>query len=297
MTSKRRYDLLHTRLDSFTRMLPGVESGEAGAVHRTRVASRRLRELLPVLQLDHGRIRKLSRRLRKLTRRLGTIRELAVLSSLIDELQNARPAAGKSLQKIGDTIVSDRESAQRRLKHKDVSGDLRRLEKKLEALASELEDADRRASRGRGWRWAIDARVARRALLLKHAIREAGSMYVPERIHGVRLAVKKLRYGLELSVEAAGLKATPELRTLKRNQDLLGRLRDLHVLVERVRREQAAMNPPDLAAWRELDAVVASLENNCRRLHARYVRQRSALTAICDRLGVRATAAAARRTG
>ena len=36
----------------FTRMLQGVEDGDVHALHRTRVASRRLREVLPVLQLD-----------------------------------------------------------------------------------------------------------------------------------------------------------------------------------------------------------------------------------------------------
>jgi CHAD domain-containing protein len=276
-------------------MLPGVESGEVGAVHRMRVASRRLRELLPILQLDSAAVRKMSKRLRKAARRLGTVRELDVLLTLIDELHGARPS-DKALRRIVQALRKAREEAGRRLVHKDVAGDLRRVEKKLEGLAADLDHLDRGRSRG-GWRWAIDARVAHRASLLKEAIREAGSMYVPDRIHGVRLAIKKLRYGLELSAEAAGLKETPELRALKRGQELLGRLRDLQVLMERVRREQAAMTPPDLAAWRELDALVTTLENNCRRLHARYVRQRTTLSSICDRLSVRAAAAAARRAG
>jgi CHAD domain-containing protein len=295
MTSTRRYDLLRTRLDSVTRMLPGVESGEVGAVHRMRVASRRLRELLPILQLDSAVVRKMNRRLRKVTRRLGTVRELDALLLLIDELHGTRPS-DKALRRIVQTLRKARHEAGRRLTHKDVAGDLRRLEKKLEGLAADLDDLDRGRSRG-GWRWAIDARVAHRASLLKEAIREAGSMYVPDRIHSVRLAIKKLRYGLELSAEAAGVKETPDLRALKRGQELLGRLRDLQVLMERVRREQAAMTPPDLAAWRELDALVATLENNCRRLHARYVRRRTTLSSICDRLSVRAAAAAARRVG
>jgi CHAD domain-containing protein len=276
-------------------MLPGVESGEVSAVHRMRVASRRLRELLPVLQLDNAVVRKMNRRLRKVTRRLGSVRELDVLVSLIDEFHRARPS-DKTLRRMAQTLHKARDDAWRRLMHKDAAGDLRRVEKKLEGLAADLDDLDRGRSRG-GWRWAIDARVAHRASLLKDAIREAGSMYVPDRIHGVRLAIKKLRYGLELSAEAAGLKETPELRALKRGQELLGRLRDLQVLMERVRLEQGAMTPPDLAAWRELDTLVAMLENSCRRLHARYVRQRTALSSICDRLSVRAAAAAARRAG
>ena len=59
-----------------------------------------------------------------------------------------------------------------------------------------------------GWQWAVEARVARRAAALKHAIDEAGSVYLPERLHAVRIALKKLRYGLELWLEAAGSKRT-----------------------------------------------------------------------------------------
>ena len=50
-------------------MLHGVEGGDVRALHRTRVASRRLREVLPVLQLDPDMAHKLGRRLRKITQR------------------------------------------------------------------------------------------------------------------------------------------------------------------------------------------------------------------------------------
>src|SRR6266705_3310076 len=101
MSSTRRYDLLRSRLDRFTRTLHGVESGEIGAVHRVRVASRRLRELLPVLEIE-----------------------------------------------------------------------------------------------------------------------QAGALYLPERLHRVRLALKKLRYGVELAVETAGIKDNSDLVTLRRGQEL-----------------------------------------------------------------------------
>src|SRR5262245_44708856 len=104
MTSTRRYDLLRTRLDSFTRMLPAVEVGEASAVHQTRVASRRLRELLPVLQLDNRVVRKLNRRLRKLTRRLGDVRELDVLASLLAGLHDTHAGSDKGLKRVAQTV-------------------------------------------------------------------------------------------------------------------------------------------------------------------------------------------------
>src|SRR5437867_2962313 len=100
--SVRREDLLRTRLNRFTRSLPGVQTGDMRAIHRARVASRRLRELLPVLGLSHGAAAKLSRRLRKTTRRLGAIRELDVLLALIEDLRTVEASSTASLQRVAD---------------------------------------------------------------------------------------------------------------------------------------------------------------------------------------------------
>src|SRR5262245_17330899 len=51
----RRSQLLKRRLDRLTRPLPDLERGDVRALHRTRVASRRLRELVPMLQIDADR--------------------------------------------------------------------------------------------------------------------------------------------------------------------------------------------------------------------------------------------------
>jgi CHAD domain-containing protein len=250
-----------------------------------------------VLELDHGVSRKLNRRLKKLTRRLGSVREPDVLFQLADELGKGGRLSGRALQRLRDDARKARDEARSRLSHKNVAAGLKRVAKKLKGIAEELEDADAGSSRSRGWRWAIDARVARRATTLKEAIAEAGSLYVPDRVHVVRLAVKKLRYGLELSSDAAGAKTSADARLLKRVQDVLGRLRDFHVLIERVRKLQASTTMPDVAVWRDLDALITWLETQCRRLHARYVHDRVALMALCERQGVRASAAAARRAG
>jgi hypothetical protein len=82
-----RYDLLRKRAERFTRLLHEVEHGDVRAIHRTRVASRRLREVLPVLRLDTGTTDWLNRRLRKVTERLGPVRELDVLAATIEELR------------------------------------------------------------------------------------------------------------------------------------------------------------------------------------------------------------------
>ena len=84
-----RQALLRKRLERFTRLLHGVEDGDANAVHRTRVASRRLREVLPVLSLEPDAAHKLRRRLRKITDRLGRVRELDVLHGTIRDLEKS----------------------------------------------------------------------------------------------------------------------------------------------------------------------------------------------------------------
>ena len=180
---------------------------------------------------------------------------------------------------------------------KTAAAELRRVRHKLDRAAKILEKAETRPST-RGWQWALGARVARRASALRTAIDAAGGVYLPERLHTVRIALKKLRYAVELSAEAEGSKGNADLRRLKRSQELLGRLHDRQVLITYVRREQAALAPSDLKVWRELDALVTSVENSCRTLHARYVRDRAVLTALCDRLATRSERAEpARRAG
>ena len=67
-------------------------------------------------------------------------------------------------------------------------------------------------------------------------------------------------------------------------QNVLGRLHDLQVLIDRARDVQASLTPPDITAWRELDGLVLALEEDCRRLHGRYMHEREALLALCTRL-------------
>jgi CHAD domain-containing protein len=280
-----RHDLLRRRLEKFTRMLQGVEVGDIDAVHRTRVASRRLREVLPVLQLDHELVSKLSRRLRKVTKRLGSVREFDVLPAVLDELRAIERYPQGALNRVAAHIGEDRASARARLLGRVQMGELRRVATKLDKVTRTLEKSfDRRLAERHSWRWAIDARIARRRSTLAAAIAEAGAVYMPARLHAVRIAVKKLRYALELAAEADNVKSTPDLAELRRAQDVLGRLHDLQMLGDRARDIQVSMTPPDLEQWREIDTFLAALEEDCRRLHARYVLEAAALTALCSRV-------------
>jgi len=298
-----RHDLLRRRLERFTRSLPGLGPGDdVRALHIARVASRRLRELLPVLQLDNELTHKLSRRLRKVTKRLGTVRELDVLHLLIDELRESGRHDQAALARIADEVGRERGLArQKLLGRKQQLAELKQIARKLDRAADTLEllgeTSPPKHGHPRGWRWALDARIAHRAASLSDASRRAGALFLAERLHTVRIAIKKLRYALELSAEVAGNRTTPELRTLKRAQELLGRLHDLQVLMNRIRQVQASLVPPNLAVWRELDALVTTLENKCRLLHARYMRDRAAIDAIAERLVAQTSRASVRAAG
>jgi CHAD domain-containing protein len=278
-----RSKLLKQRLDRFTRVLPDVEKGDMRALHRTRVASRRLRELVPLLQLEGEVARKLSRRLRKVTARLGTVRELDALLLLIDDLQASRPMHHDALRRVGAAVVKSRDRARKALADRLPAGELWRLARKLGRVLEELRKRDVSAGAG-ALAGAVDTRVAHRAARLTEALRVSGAVYLPERLHAARIAVKKLRYALELSAD----RSPAALRSLERMQAVLGRMHDFQGLIDHVREVQASLMPPSLPVWRQLDALNISLDEACRRLHARYVRERDSLRAMAARLSTNA---------
>jgi CHAD domain-containing protein len=273
-------------------MLQGLDEGDVRALHQTRVASRRLREVLPVLHVKADLAARLGRRLRRVTRRLGVVRELDVLSLLIEELAASGQYDQQAMRKVAAFVGEERKRARGRLLEKLPVDELHRIADKIGRIASDLKTSK---NTSRDWRWAVEARVTHRALALKTALADAGALYLPERLHTVRIALKKLRYAHEVVAEAGGLDLKAELRSLERGQDILGRLHDVQVLLDRIRRLQASLTPGDSVISRRLDSLTISLENECRRLHARFMHQKAAVVAVCDRAAGSKSGAAGRR--
>jgi CHAD domain-containing protein len=290
-----RSQLLRTRLDRLTRSLRAIDDGDVRSLDRVRTAARRVRELLPLLELHPDRARKIGRRLRKVMRRLGTVRELDVVMLLIDELHVSRRSHSAALSRVGVAVSTQRDEARTRLFEHEPADGLRRIAKRLGKAADDLQEKSSKAADARAWRWAVDARVARRGSQLRAAIEHAGGVYLPERLHAVRRALVKLWYSLELATElnaarrakSAAEQVTPDERLLRRGEDILGKMRDLQALIEHVRETQAAVSPPNLTVWHEFDMLARTLDDDCRRLHARYMRMRSPLMAIADKLSAR----------
>ena len=66
----------------------------------------------------------------------------------------------------------------------------------------------RRARAAGAWPWTRRC-AARAPRVSSAAMTDAGAMYLPERLHAVRIAVKKLRYALELVERARRRQARP----------------------------------------------------------------------------------------
>jgi CHAD domain-containing protein len=127
-------------------------------------------------------------------------------------------------------------------------------------------------------------RAARRAQRLAAAIENAAGLYLPDRLHGVRIAVKKLRYTLELTQRPNASRPSARIRTLKSAQDLLGRMHDLEVLIARTRGIQSSPGASTLKVSADLDRLVRRFENECRQLHGHYMASRGVLLSLCHRL-------------
>lgn len=291
--SDRPTDSFRDRLTAFARELDGVRRGNVEALHRARVASRRLRELLPLLELDRATHRRLNRQLRRVTKQLGTVRELDVLIGSIDEFARRPRYSSVALAKLRHTVGLRRDEARERLASKLPARKLLRLVNRLERAMSgrpSIDPKDRLRgpfSAKQAWLRALDARLARRATRARNAIEMAGALYATEPLHAVRIALKKLRYSAELSKESGRAGLTADVNALKTAQDLLGRLHDYEILVTSARDVQASLALPSVATWRELRRLADVIEDDCRHLHARYMRDRRRLIAIADRLGAR----------
>jgi len=272
--------LILQRLGALGRALPAARKGDVNGVHLARVATRRLREAFPVVASGKTG-RRLRKRMRRLTRALGPVRELDVALITLEEVRESGEVPVGAIARLRQVIAEERGRLLVDLMRQIERSDLQKLQKRsLEA--TNHGSRNKRDRDGRRRLAEADARAARRGADLRGAIESAAGIYLPDRLHAVRIAVKKLRYSMEIARELRGSRAAVHLRTLKRAQDLLGRMHDLEVLIARTRALQSTANVRDLKVSGDLDRLVRLLETECRQLHVRYMNERKALLAICD---------------
>lgn len=281
MPSTATSALLRARLTALVDSLPAARGGDEPAVHQARVASRRLREFLPVAGADAGHAaRRALKHVRKVTRALGPAREIdvALLHLAEFEQQGASPKSAIALVRRD----LERERRARRAAMLDALSPvaLEKLKKRVAPFERTSHDA------GAGDAGLAEAarRVGHRARRLKQAIATAGAMYLADRLHAVRVEVKKLRYALEVQRDLTRSRVSARIRQLKDAQELLGRLHDLEVLIERTRTVQAKAAARDRRNASDLDPLIRALEGECRELHAAYMGRRDELLRLCDAL-------------
>jgi CHAD domain-containing protein len=215
-------------------------------------------------------------KIKRLTKALGTVRELDVTLQIVDELAARETLPRLALEEVRAHVVVERDERRsvmlKRLEQVNLSKLDRRLSAVVEALASS--DAD-------DWRNALGSRLLKRSKALAKAIKDAGHLYAPEQLHQVRIAAKKLRYAMELAVDAGVGVASGPVRAVKRAQDTLGRLHDLQVLQRQVVDVQTKPLVRRVSNG-SLDVIGRALEDECRHLHARYVAAIPKLDAVVE---------------
>ena len=270
--------LLARRARDLERHLPAAISGDDTGVHQARVASRRLREGLPVLAAGLKRGKKAERKVRRVTEALGTVREMDVTVQVLDELARRPKIPRDAVEDVRGHVLAERERRRVTMLERLRDLDTAKLTRRLEEVALDLT----LATDGQPWRETLSARLGRRAKRFAAAIHQVGQIYAPDRLHAVRIATKKLRYVLELAADARVPGTRPLVATLKRAQETLGRLNDLHVIQGHVAAVQ--LNPPERhgATARGLETIARSLEEECRHLHARFIKHVPALLELAE---------------
>lgn len=272
------------RVEALTAHLDAALEGEERGIHQARVATRRLREIVPVVvETRKGLGAKLGRRLKQLTRALGPVRELDVACALITTRAAGKPEPG--VVALRAHVTEQRLAAFERLRE---ACDARRAAWLVEHLTDVVRELERVARAGRGElagreRRRLARRVIDRAQALGDAVAAAGAILIVDRVHAVRIAAKRLRYALELTGELRLARTASLVSGLRRMQDVLGELHDLDVLrheATRVRREV----PPDSIVAKDLERMVTALDADIRHLHARYLRGARTLASLADRV-------------
>jgi len=276
--------LFHRHTDSFLNNLNGALDGDIQSVHQARIATRRLREILPVVG---GDLEDVMKTVRSAGRQLGKVRELDVMCTLLGSLGSRIPT----------TAAADLHRGMQALRARRVQA-RRAMIKSLERLDfSPLHDA--RANAAKRWQWIarlhernsgsaqIWDRVVERSRQAADAVTRARAVYFPNRAHHARVAIKKLRYACEVLVETGLWHADAALKDLRRLQGALGDVHDLQVLddtlAELATAEHVAPEP---------SAVRLMLESDLDRRYADYVGRRERIFALAD-----ACARAAERQG
>ncbi|MEO7002701.1 MAG: CHAD domain-containing protein [Ktedonobacterales bacterium] len=234
-------------------------------VHKMRVAIRRLRTALQLLEeapeaafadfpgTDARRLRRLRRRLGGLTHALGAVRDTDLFIERVRTYSEAYPELHDDLEPLRHELQAQRQSARATL---IAQLDTRKLAKTLARLYdlsadddgqqdenphADSEQSDTQDGRRLQVRHVAGSAIWRRyeaVLSYKTVISDSSLIPLtpPPTLHHLRIALKRLRYVIELFEDELGKGKKGTLRTLMQAQDHLGALQDAVVALALVTR-------------------------------------------------------------
>lgn len=261
-------DLVHAieaRAEALLEHLPRALDGRARDTHRARVAARRLAEVLPLA----GRVgERVARQVRDVRRVLGAEREIDVTIDLLAEEAARHDWPGSIVGRIRrhlDDVAKTRRATWRARRDGVDPGKLGRAIRRVGAEAAVLTVGD------------VALRLSERRLTreasLARAVKAVGALYEIERLHRVRIEVKKLRYVLEVTAELSARRSIARIEALTAIQEQLGRLHDLQVLQGQIRDVESRFVPGRGRVARDLARMTDDVEADCRALHAAVLPQ------------------------
>jgi CHAD domain-containing protein len=273
----RRSSAFSQSLELVAQHLPGVRDGNEEAIHQARVEIRRARELLALAGLhadEDEAAQAVNGLLKQAGRALGRARDADVVSRLLHEIEaRVSPAANLTallLSHADETRDKARRQSIKKLEQLDFENEIERLRRGKPVELGTARDVRR----------SLPRHLAERATTLKSATERAGGVRFPGRLHKMRIAVKHLRYAIDLADEVSLRRPAGARRLLKRTQAALGNLHDWGMLAVRIREETEAK--PALVAESEMLAhyIRAELATH----HADYLQNRATLLALCETL-------------
>jgi CHAD domain-containing protein len=241
------------------------------AVHELRVASRRLRAFVLTFRDEIGRKTRsrLEKRLRRVTKAVGALRDLDVLAALV---QQRSASASTELERASLEHLLELLDERRLLAAPRAEKRLRKLD--LDALSALVRSAAREVVDGLA---AEEGQREYARTLLERRILAAAEQEPPrdgadhseepyseqsyseqsysEQLHQLRLALKQLRYSLELLEPVLGAPFAALYARAESLQELLGKHHDLTVLGAIIAEQSddlARKNRPTLAAGLQL---------------------------------------------
>jgi inorganic triphosphatase YgiF len=218
------------------------QGGDPDAVHDMRVATRRLRSALLLLEdapvFDKKDLRKIRRHLRGLSHELGAVRDLDVFQGHVADYERGHPEASAGVTVLRDELARRYDAARATLLHHLDSGKLERRLDEVADFTGHVNDASREVEDGGAELLVLVRHYAPSAIwrgyeeVLRFECVMPGAP--PPTLHRLRIACKRLRYALEMFAPALGAATEPLVETLMQAQDHLGSLQDAVVALQTV---------------------------------------------------------------